>query len=334
MTDQQRLRQLHDFAQSAVGRSLPTPVAASADASFRSYWRLRDGAHSWIVMDAPTAHEDCAPFIDIAGRLLSAGLQAPQVLAQDLQQGFLLLTDLGTRTYLPELHATSVDALYGDALRALQRMQLVRSADLPVYDEARLTTELELFPVWFLQRHLGWGEDCPGWDRIELVFMRLLAAAQEQPKCFVHRDFHSRNLMILEQDNPGILDFQDALVGPLTYDLVSLLKDCYVRWPDAQVYTWAEQYRQQLGATGVSVPEPTRWRRWFDWMGVQRHLKVLGIFARLNYRDGKSAYLADLPRVLSYVLDTCSRYGELAGFGEWLERLTRGVDITQPRAVA
>lgn len=333
MPSPQRLSQLHDFAQQALALTLPPPVAASADASFRSYWRVGDAQRSWIVMDAPTEHEDCGPFIDVSGRLVAAGLNAPQVLAQDLQRGFLLLNDLGTRTYLPELQPTTVDDLYTDAMRALQRMQQQVSTDgLPAYDEARLTTELELFPTWFLQRHLGWGEDCHGWDRIEQTFMRLLGAAAEQPQTFVHRDFHSRNLMITAQHNPGILDFQDAVHGPLTYDLVSLLKDCYVRWPDAQVQAWSEQYRQLLASSGRAVPGPTRWRRWFDWMGVQRHLKVLGIFARLHYRDGKSGYLADLPRVLSYVLDTCARYGELAEFGEWLERLTRGVDLRQPRS--
>jgi aminoglycoside/choline kinase family phosphotransferase len=331
MSDLQRQQQLHAFAQHALGLSLPPPVAASSDASFRSYWRLRDAQRSWIVMDAPPEHEDCGPFIDVSARLVGSGLNAPQVLAQDLQRGFLLLSDLGTRTYLPELQPDAVDALYADAMQALQRMQQqVSSVGLPVYDEARLTAELELFPTWFLQRHLGWAEDCHGWDRIEQTFMRLLAAAAEQPQTFVHRDFHSRNLMITGNNNPGILDFQDAVHGPITYDLVSLLKDCYVRWPDAQVQAWSEQYRQLLAARGIAVPGPTRWRRWFDWMGLQRHLKVLGIFARLHYRDGKSGYLADLPRVLGYVLDTCARYGELAGFGEWLAHLTRGLDLSQP----
>jgi hypothetical protein len=332
MSTPQRLQDLHQFAQLALATDLPLPVAASADASFRSYWRVTAGSSSWIVMDAPPAHEDCRPFIDISARLVAAGLHAPQVLAQDLQQGFLLLSDLGTRTLLPELSPATVDALYADALHALLQMQMqVRTDALPIYDEARLTAELELFPTWFLQRHLGWGEDCTGFDRIELTFMRLLAAAAEQPQTFVHRDFHSRNLMVQAPGKLGILDFQDALVGPVTYDLVSLLKDCYVHWPDAQVYGWADQYRQQLAAAGMAVPGPTRWRRWFDWMGVQRHLKVLGIFARLHYRDGKSGYLADLPRVLSYVLQTCSRYGELADFGEWLEGVTRNRQLTCPR---
>ena len=328
-----RLTALAAFAQAHLGILDGPPTAASADASFRSYWRVRQGAHSWVVMNAPPDKEDVGPFIDIAARLRNAGLNAPEVIATDLAQGFLLLSDLGTRTYLPELDEAHVESLYGDALDALQTMQTrVDAHGLPLYDTLRLTTEMELFPTWFLGRHLGLELDGKHANIIEDCMQRLLNSAAEQPMRFVHRDYHSRNLMIVPGANPGIIDFQDAVIGPITYDLVSLLKDCYIQWPLARVYGWAENYRQRLVAAGVVEVGTTRWRRWFDWMGLQRHLKVLGIFARLNYRDGKAGYLNDLPLVLDYTLGVCKRYGELAPFGEWLEKLTRGVDLTRVKA--
>jgi aminoglycoside/choline kinase family phosphotransferase len=327
-----RLAALAAFAQAHLGALDGPPTSASADASFRSYWRVRQGTHSWVVMNAPPDKEDVGPFIDIASRLRAAGLNAPKVIAQDLAQGFLLLSDLGTRTYLPELDEGSVESLYADALDALQTMQArVDATGLPAYDAARLTAEMDLFPTWFLRRHLGHEPTSTDAALIAECMRRLLDSAAEQPVAFVHRDYHSRNLMIVPGANPGIIDFQDALIGPLTYDLVSLLKDCYIQWPLARVHGWAENYRQRLIAAGMVQVGPTRWRRWFDWMGLQRHLKVLGIFARLNYRDGKAGYLNDLPLVLDYTLTVCARYGELAAFGEWLEQLTRGVDLTQPR---
>ena len=327
-----RLAALAAFAQAHLGAIDGPPTAASADASFRSYWRVRRGMRSWVVMNAPPDKEDVGPFIDIAARLRAAGLNAPEVIAQDLAQGFLLLSDLGVRTYLPELGESTVASLYGDAFDALQRMQTqVDATGLPAYDEARLTTEMELFPTWFLQRHLGHEPVPAEIELIEACMQRLLDSAAEQPVAFVHRDYHSRNLMIVPGANPGIIDFQDAVVGPLTYDLVSLLKDCYIQWPLARVHGWAETYRLRLVEAGIVQVGPTRWRRWFDWMGLQRHLKVLGIFARLNYRDGKAGYLNDLPLVLNYSLSVCARYGELAAFGEWLEKTTRGLDLTQPR---
>ncbi len=327
-----RLSALAAFARSHLGELDEAPTAASADASFRSYWRVRQGVRSWVVMNAPPDKEDVGPFIDIATRLRAAGLNAPEVIAQDLEQGFLLLSDLGVRTYLPELDEGSVEALYGDALDALQTMQSqVVVCGLPAYDAARLSAEMALFPTWFLQRHLGREANRAEAELIASCTQRLLDSAAEQPVAFVHRDYHSRNLMIVPGANPGIIDFQDAVVGPVTYDLVSLLKDCYIQWPLARVHGWAEAYRQRLVGAGMIEVGPTRWRRWFDWMGLQRHLKVLGIFARLNYRDGKAGYLNDLPLVLDYTLAVCARYGELAAFGEWLERITRDVDLTRPR---
>ena len=327
-----RLAALAQFAQAHLGPLDDPPVAASADASFRSYWRVRRGQRSWVVMNAPPDKEDVRPFIDIAARLRRAGLNAPEVLAQDLDQGFLLLSDLGVRTYLPELDEARVESLYGDAMVALLTMQTrVDCAGLPHYDSARLGAEMDLFETWFLRRHLGHEPDGRETELIQASTSTLLRSALEQPTRFVHRDYHSRNLMIVPGANPGIIDFQDAVIGPVTYDLVSLLKDCYIQWPQARVYDWAEDYRRRLVAAGVVEVGTTRWRRWFDWMGLQRHLKVLGIFARLNYRDGKAGYLTDLPLVLDYTLSVCERYGELAAFGGWLEQRTRGVDLTLAR---
>jgi len=332
----ERLRSLHQFAEEALGGRTSTPVPASADASFRSYWRLvRDAIDgpgaSYIVMDAPPDKEDTGPWLEIAARLRAAGLNAPDVLAHDAAQGFILMSDLGTRTYLPELGEASVEALYGDALAALLRLQVQGQASgLPVYDEPRLMAELELMPEWFLKRHLGVVPECEEWDIVEGAFRTLLNSAHEQPRVFVHRDFHSRNLMITARDNPGIVDFQDAVHGPVTYDLVSLLRDCYIEWPDARVAAWSERHRRDwCRASGIEVPA-ARWQRWFDLMGLQRHLKVLGIFCRLWYRDGKRGYLDDLPLVLRYTLRIAVRYPELEPFAHWLNARVGERDVTQP----
>jgi aminoglycoside/choline kinase family phosphotransferase len=345
MHDRARVRL--DFAQRHLHSRALDVAPVSADASFRSYWRVRAGAESWIVMDAPPDKENLAPWLDIDHRLRAAGLNAPEVLAEDLERGFLLLADLGTRTYLPELNDASVDAprvdkLYADALEALLRMQTsVDTHDLPTYDRARLIAEMELLPEWFLTRHLGFTPSCEEKDVIEAAFTRLTHAALEQPQHFVHRDYHSRNLMIVADHNPGILapgllspgiiDFQDAVIGPITYDLVSLLRDCYIEWPSARVDDWVEHYRKRLVATGVTDADTAQFRRWFDLMGLQRHLKVLGIFCRLWYRDGKAGYLADLPLVLRYALSVVQAYPEFADFASLIEHAVAGRDITRPR---
>lgn len=318
----ERLRALTAFAATHLGALDYAPTAASSDASFRSYWRVASGGRSAIVMNAPPDKEDTRPFVDIAERLLGAGLRAPRIAAVDAAQGFLLLEDFGSATLLPALTETSVDQHYGTALDDLLRMQRTDTRSLPNYDSALLVAEMELFETWFLRRHLGLELSCDDTDRIEACMSRLVASALEQPQVFVHRDYHSRNLMLLDDNALGVIDFQDAVLGPITYDLVSLLKDCYIQWPLPRVYGWAESFRQNAMAAGLVAVGPTRWRRWFDWMGLQRHLKVLGIFARLHYRDGKSGYLSDLPLVLDYTLGVCERYGELADFGQWLETLT------------
>lgn len=313
----------------------PTAVLerASADASFRSYWRTHSGDKTWIVMDAPPDREDIRPWLDIAQRLNAAGLHAPQIRATDAESGFVLMSDLGGRLYLPELNQDSADALYGDALAALQVMQTrVDSSDLPPYDEQRLVNEMELLPEWFLQRHLGYTPECDEWDVIESAFRALVDSAQRQEQAFVHRDYHSRNLLIIDDNNPGILDFQDAVRGPITYDLVSLLRDCYIAWPDEQVYRWAEQYRLRLVGAGLTHVDAATFRRGFDLMGLQRHIKVLGIFCRLWYRDGKAGYLQDLPLVWKYTREVGARYPETAPLIELIERVLGNRDITLPLA--
>ena len=330
-----------EWCRHALGNDRLTLAAASTDASSRSYWRAQDGGDSWIVMDSPPALEDPRQWLAIDTRLAAAGLHVPKVRAHDLQQGFLLIEDLGSGTYLDLLDEASVDRLYGAALEALLRMQTaVEARDLPTYDRTFLSTELELMPEWFLHRHLGCTPSCEEWDVLEDAFTTLLHASLEQPRCFVHRDYHSRNLLAIDAGvspaadppclNPGIIDFQGAMYGPMTYDLVSLLRDCYIAWDDARVEAWAEGYRQQLLGTTwrAAIPDRMRFRRWFDLMGLQRHIKVLGIFARLNYRDGKPGYLADLPRVYRYVDDIAGRYPEFKAFTSLLRRHVGGRDLS------
>jgi hypothetical protein len=283
-------------------------------------------------MDAPPDKEDCRPFVAIAQALRGLGLNAPEVLAGDLDQGLLLLTDLGSRPYLAELDPRSVTPLYEDALEALARLQIggdPGSPLLPPYDSALLHREMELFREWFLGKLLGLNlrqEECHVLDHL---FALLADNALVQPRVWVHRDYHSRNLMVTDPDNPGVLDFQDAVVGAVTYDLVSLLRDCYIAWPREQVEAWALAHRARLRALGMSgLDDAGQFLRGFDLMGTQRHLKAIGIFARLNLRDGKPGYLRDIPRTLGYVLEVAERYPELAGLRDLLR--TRGVDHWQP----
>ena len=262
------------WARTALNQPDAVLEPASADASFRSYWRVRDGGTHWIVMDAPPAQEDIRPWLDVAARLSAAGLHVPQVRHADAEHGFVLMSDLGNALMLPALNANSVDALYGNALDAL------------------------------------------------------LGNAAAQPQVFVHRDFHSRNLMIGTGNDPGIIDFQDAVRGPISYDLVSLLRDCYIAWPEERVYAWVEAYRQRALAAGLTDVNGATFRRWFDLMGLQRHLKVLGIFCRLWYRDGKRAYLDDLPLVWRYARDVGRQYDATAPLITLLERAIGGRDLS------
>ncbi|HKT41145.1 MAG TPA: phosphotransferase [Rhodanobacteraceae bacterium] len=323
------------FARAASNDACASIEAASADASARSYWRVHGKHESTIVMDAPPGSGDLGAWLDVDARLRGAGLNAPDVLAEDRAQGFLLISDLGTRAYLAELNDASADALYADAMDALLAMQTgIDPHGLPHFDEVFVVRELELLPTWFLQKHLGVAIECDEWDVIEVAFRLLVANAQRQPQVFMHRDWHSRNLMHVPEHNPGIVDFQDAVLGPITYDLASLLRDCYIAWDDARVYAWAEAHRQRLLDAGALDPrvDAARWQRWFDLTGLQRHLKVLGIFCRLWYRDGKRGYLADLPRVWRYVRGVASGYPELRDFLALLERWVGDRDLTEPAA--
>jgi aminoglycoside/choline kinase family phosphotransferase len=306
---------------------------ASADASFRSYWRTSSAGRSWIVMDAPPGKEDIVPWLDIGARLAGAGLHTPQVHAVDHAQGFILMEDLGDALYLPALQQGDADPLYAAALRTMLTMHARVSPDgLPAFDEAWMVMEMELMPEWFLGRHLGTARDCADWETIEVAFRAILDAAQAQPQCFMHRDFHSRNLLVVDDNSPGVIDFQGAMRGPLTYDLASLLRDCYIAWPAARVTAWREDYRRQAVALGLTDADPERFARWFDLTGLQRHIKVLGIFCRLAYRDGKAAYLAELPLVWRYVREVGSAYADIRPMIALLERCIGGTDITRARA--
>jgi hypothetical protein len=311
-----RLVQLDRWLHAACGLDGFDIAPASGDASFRRYFRVTlPGGDTRIAMDAPPEHEDCRPYLQVAAALAAAGLHVPAVAAADLAQGFLLLEDLGSTVYLDVLTEQTVERLYGDALGALAAMQAcVPQEGVPPYDRALLLREMALFPDWLLERQLGIAVD-PGLRALlDQTFDRLVDAALEQPRVFVHRDYHSRNLMVAAPPTPGVLDFQDAVIGPVTYDLVSLLKDCYVRWPRARVDEWAMGYFRLAVQSGiVEAAVEDRFLRWFDLMGAQRHLKAAGIFARLNLRDGKPGYLNDIPRTLGYLVEAADRRPELEG---------------------
>ena len=310
---------------------------ASEDASFRRYFRVAfqasppapyAGKTSLIVMDAPPDKEDCRPFIKVAALLRGCGVNAPKIYAQDLAQGFLLLDDLGDTTYQTALErGADAQALYLDAITALVAWQRGTEAQtLPSYDEALLRRELDLFPDWYVAQHCGYALRDTERAMLERTFALLIAAARAQPQVFVHRDYHIRNLMDVEENRPGVLDFQDAVIGPITYDLVSLLRDAYVAWDEEQQLDWAIRYWERARAAGLPVAArfDDFWRD-FEWMGVQRHLKVVGIFARLWHRDGKDAYLADVPRVLAYLRNACVRYNELTPLLHLLDALERKI---------
>jgi|SRR5665213_3481831 len=296
---------------------------ASSDASFRRYFRVFTAQGSYIVMDAPPGKEDVCPYLEVGGLLEQLGAHVPRVHERDVARGLLLLEDLGTTSYLQRLVASdNADELYAAALRVLADIQVNGSTvarTLAPYDRETLARELALMPEWFCRRHL----ELEPTAAEEAIWCRacefLIAAALAQPQVFVHRDYHSRNLMVVAERSPGIIDFQDALRGPLGYDLVSLLKDCYIAWPRTRVEAWVAGYRKLLAARGFAVASSPQFLRDFDLIGVQRHLKVLGIFARLWHRDGKPGYLLDLPRTFDYVREACALYPELAELGAFLE---------------
>jgi len=314
---QERRALLVDWVRHVLGGECRLePVAG--DASSRRYWRVRQDAHSYILMDAPPVAADIERFVRIAERLRSLGLNTPRIHAQEPEQGLLLLADLGTRLYLEALERENVDRLYGDALTALAVIQACAStAGLPRYDGPFLHRELALFRDWLLVRQLGWELSDVENAVPASAFEFLVEHALEQPQVCVHRDFHSRNLLVTPPPSPGILDFQDAVAGPVTYDPVSLLRDCYIAWPREQVEDWARGYARLAVHSGILRPkDEDRFMNWFDLMGVQRHLKASGIFARLNVRDHKPDYLADIPRTLGYVLAVAPKYPQLTALAD------------------
>ena len=333
--DDRRFDELISWLAQFDGLADANPQPASTDASFRRYFRVERGTESFIAMDAPPPHEDCHPFVQIAGYLESMGLNSPSILGADFENGFILMTDLGSAQYLDELKRDPHRAadLYDDAIDALLLLQENGEAyqqKLPTYDYDFIAFELSIFRDWLCGHHLGidfsddeesqWQECCE--------FLSDNALRQKQ--VFMHRDFHSRNLMLTGENNPGVLDFQDAVEGPITYDAVSLFKDCYVKWPADKVKEWALQYFDRLGPDAKGDLSVDDFIRQFDLMGVQRHLKAAGIFARLHHRDGKSGYLNDIPRTLRYISETAPQYGELSFLSDLIEnRVLPSMETTE-----
>ncbi len=313
-----RKNQLETWLKQALIAQTFTLTTASADASFRRYFRVHlahafKGHQTLIAMDAPPPQEDCTPFVNIANLFLAAGLNVPQVLAQDLTNGFLLLTDLGDDTYLNALNPKTAQKMYGDATDALIKLQLASKPNiLPNYDAALLTREMQLFPDWYVAKHLKFELNAEQQTALNHTFELLNKNILAQGQVYVHRDYHSRNLMVTEENNPGVLDFQDAVYGAITYDLVSLLKDAYIQWDEEKIIDLAVRYWEKARKSKLPVPNDfSEFYRDFEWMGAQRHIKILGIFARLSHRDGKNGYLDDMPLVLHYLRKVCERYVEL-----------------------
>jgi aminoglycoside/choline kinase family phosphotransferase len=339
-----RLALIHEWLARDLGMKPERIEPASADASFRRYFRAFNNGATYIVMDAPPGKEDVRPYLKVTRLLETLGAHVPHVHQADTDRGLLLLEDLGGTHYLSRFNAgEDPERLYGEALGVLADVQVrgrSAAAELPPYDREPLAREVALMPEWFLGRHLSVGLSDVESRMIARTFEFLVVEALAQPTVFVHRDFHSRNLMVVGDRNPGIIDFQDALRGPVGYDLVSLLKDCYISWPRERVVRWVSGYRALLRSKGdagawLSGADDTEFLRWFDLIGMQRHVKVLGIFARLWYRDGKAGYLRDLPLTLEYVRDTCKRYPELEEFGRFLEeRVVRELPRANERVAA
>jgi aminoglycoside/choline kinase family phosphotransferase len=321
-----REQQLSAWCAQQKGLEKINLITVSGDASFRRYFRFTLDDNSFIAVDAPPDKENNPPFVAIATSWFEQGIVVPEVLAADFEQGFMLLSDLGDRTVLPELNSDSADTLYQGAFRSLIKVQLSDEPEdyvLPPYDSTLLMTEMGLFRDWFCEVHLARKLSEQEKTLLQKSFDFLAHSALAQPTVPVHRDFHSRNLMIVEGvDEAALIDFQDAVKGPVTYDLVSLLRDCYIQWPQQRVNQWALDYAAIARDAGVlSECDDAQFLRWFDLMGLQRHLKAVGIFARLNHRDGKTAYLNDIPRTLGYVKNIAAQYPELSEFSLWINQL-------------
>ncbi|GAB3377714.1 aminoglycoside phosphotransferase family protein [Lysobacter fragariae] len=320
------------WARAATGDATLELHRASMDAGFRSYWRGMTAGGSRIVMDSPPDKEDVKPWLRVRAQLEAGGVRVPHVLAQDVEEGFLLLEDLGADTYLHVIGEHNADALFDAAIDQLLKIQAVPCPpDFPAYDEALLSRELRLFDDWYLGHHLGLSLDCGDVEKLELVYRRLIDTALAQPRVFVHRDFMPRNLMPAA-DGPAVLDFQDAVLGPIAYDALSLFKDAFLSWPEARVDGWLNRYHERAKAAGLPVPDLARFRRDADWIGVQRHLKVIGIFARLWHRDGKAKYLADVPRFFAYLDEVLPRYTEFAPLVDIIEERVKPALAEQARA--
>jgi len=321
-----RILLLTDWVKTVLGASIEFIEFASADASFRRYFRVGYRAKSYIVMDSPVNCDEFESFIRISIKFKQIGLSVPEIYAADHQNGFALMTDFGSTTYLDQLSPNTATQLYADAIDSLILLQDATFSDpvfLPPYSSELLLSEMELFRDWYLKENLQM-EVCGEINAIlDDVFSLLIDKAQEQPKVWVHRDYHSRNLMVLNEGNPGILDFQDAVYGPITYDLVSLLRDCYIVWDSETIECWLKRYMGRAQNSGLRIDcDETRFREWFDWMGLQRHIKVAGIFSRLNFRDGKSQYLADITRVMGYLQSVSKQYSKLRPLHELVVQLT------------
>ncbi len=320
MLDDLRTISMLDWLENDLLLTIISCEPASSDASFRRYFRIKVSEGQFIVMDAPPEKENIEPFIRVAGLLAGSQVNVPTILQQNLTDGFLLLEDFGSQCFLDQLNASNASTLYQSALDALFKLQsytTIQDCKLPVYNEPLLQRELGIFEDWFLNELLDIQIPVLLWEAVCTI---LINSALEQPIICVHRDYHSRNLMFLHDDSPGVIDFQDAVIGPITYDLVSLLRDCYIAWPNQQVELWMNDYYERLLQAKLIACTPACFKRWFDLMGVQRHLKAIGIFSRLHLRDGKSSYLNDIPRTLNYVMTICANYPEFEGFSEFLQK--------------
>lgn len=331
MSHDLRQNQLQNWLDHLFNGKAANLRPASNDASFRRYFRFDVDNDTYVVMDAPPDKEDTAAFLRIGRRFYDIGLNVPRIVETDVDNGYLLLSDLGTETYLPKLNNETVERLYGDALGALVVLQtatLVEPQFLPDYSETLLREEMELFREWYIGKHLEISLSDRQNAVLDKVFTSLVHSAHTQPQVWVHRDYHSRNLMVTAKNNPGILDFQDAVLGPVTYDLVSLLRDCYISWPAEQVRDWVMGYHQLAQHSGIPVcDDELQFLGWFDRMGVQRHLKASGIFARLCHRDGKSAYLDDIPRTLGYVMQVSRVYPDLLPLAQLIDELEINYEV-------
>jgi len=319
MFDDLRTISLLDWLENDLLMIVDSCQLASSDASFRRYFRIKTPEGSFVVMDAPPDKENTENFIRVAELLAQIKVNVPIIFQQNTVEGFLLLEDFGSQCFLDQLTLENATALYSSAFDALLLMQSQTSIehfDLPAYNEALLQRELGIFEEWFLHECLDTPIPAEIWAHLSEV---LINSALDQPRVCVHRDYHSRNLMFLTDDSPGIIDFQDAVIGPITYDLVSLLRDCYISWSPELIERWRNDYYQRLVGLDLIAVSPEQFKRWFDLMGLQRHLKAIGIFSRLHLRDGKSTYLNDIPRTLTYVLAVCADYPELSAFSDFLQ---------------